>query len=138
MIEIDEKEKDEAGENKKYHWVKVEDENVDFVLFGRKKLRPDQNKDEVTIINKGESIIGLVGDIKPSTKYGKIYVLINEHYGKNQLVKGTSVLNKKLVGANIGDMIKIKYLGKKPSKAGDYHDFEVWFNRKVNENERPD
>ena len=118
-----------AGENKRHNWVKIGEDDVQFVLFGRKKLRSNQKEEEVTLVNEGESLSGLIKDIRPSSKYGKVYILRCEQFEKDQLVTGTYVLNRKLAAADIGNVVKIEYEGMKTSPNGDYHDFLVWLDK---------
>ena len=100
-----------------------------------KKLRekfnmPDDSEpDWQEVCNKGLSweetkqVIGVLLEIEPG-EYGKNYI-IEVNPGNMATLYGTTVLDRKMKSVNVGEIVRITYLGEKEGKKGKYKDFKV-------------
>lgn len=66
-----------------------------------------------------DEIIGVLESIKPNTSFkDKLIYQLKKEDGSISTVFGTTVLDDKMVGIKVGDLIKIVYLGTKEGKKG--------------------
>jgi len=109
-------------------FVKVEtnDDDCLFAAFG--KLGRNQDAEKSVLVKEGESIEGVVTNIKKSKKYGSIYTLKVKKEDKPVVVTGKTDLNKKMAAGNVGvnDLVRITYKGSSKTENGfDYKNFDV-------------
>lgn len=108
---------------------KNQEENVQFVAFGKEHGKPDS-----FIVKKGETLEGVIENIKPSDKgYKQIYTLRSKGIEPSLIILGNTSLNNHLgYGSNSvtpvleGDEIRITYLGMKTTaKDRQMYNFKV-------------
>lgn len=110
----------------KFVKIAPKDEDVLFVAWG--KLGRNQDAEKAILVKEGESIEGVVLEMKPSAKYGKILRLKLENQDKPVVITGKSDLNKKLDagGVAVNDLVRITYTGVvKTQRGNDYYTFEL-------------
>jgi len=110
----------------KFVKVNVNDDDCLFAAFG--KLGTNQDAKKSVLVKEGESIEGVITEIKKSKKYGSIYTLKVEKEEKPVVVTGKTDLNKKMAAGNAGvnDLVRITYLGTTKTDNGfDYKNFDV-------------
>jgi len=99
----------------------TQEENVKFVAFGKKNAKEDSY-----IIKKGETLEGVLENVKDSSKgYGKIYQIRTKGVEEALIVLGKTDLNNKLGYGNTavepvvaGDEVRITFDGMVPTKRG--------------------
>lgn len=100
------------------------EEKVVFVSWGKPK--PGQKKESSYVVKEGETIEGLVRQIKDSSKgYGKIYTLEVKDSEDPVIITGKTDLNNKLGYGNMsvkpiakGDIVRITYTGQYSTQGG--------------------
>lgn len=110
----------------KFVKIEADDEDVLFACFG--KLKGNQNAEKSVLVKEGESIEGVITDIKKSPKYGSIYQLKVDKQDKPVVITGKTDLNKKMATGNVGvnDLVRITYKGiTKTQKGNNYYNFDV-------------
>ena len=110
----------------------TEEEDVLFAVFGALKAGQDKNKSY--LVKAGESIEGVVTEIKDSPKYTKIYTLKKKGEDKPIVITGKTDLVKKMGHSTakvpkvvkVNDIIQITFKGvTKTQKGNTYFDFDV-------------
>lgn len=108
------------------------EEDVLFAVFG--KLKPNQDAKKSLLIKEGESVEGVLTEIKDSPKYGKIYRLKVKGQDKPVVITGKSDLRDQMghgdktakLVAEVNDLVQITFKGKTKTQAGnDYYNFKV-------------
>lgn len=108
------------------------EEDVLFAVFG--KLKAGQNTKKSYLVKVGESLEGVITEIKDSSKYGKIYTVKKKGEDKPIVVTGKTDLVKKMGHSTakvpsivkVNDLVQITFKGvTKTGKGNTYFDFEV-------------
>lgn len=111
----------------------TQEENARFVAFGKAKA-----KENSYVVDTGETLEGVIENIKDSEKgYKKIYQIRTKGVEEALIVLGNTDLNNKLGYGNqavkpvdVGDEVRIKFLGMQPTKRGkEMYTFEVQVRR---------
>jgi hypothetical protein len=88
-----------------------------------------QDKGKQVKLRRGNAIVYtfLVKETDFDTQIRKDDAYVNCDVAEDEKVSifAPKVLNDALQLASIGDVIRIEYLGKKPGRNGDYHNFDV-------------
>ena len=109
-----------------------EKEDVKFVTFG--ELKPNQDATKSYLVKAGETIEGVVTDIKDSPTYKKIFTLKVKGEEKPLLILGkTDLRNKMGYGdtkvprtVKVNDLVRITFKSvSKTQKNHTWYDFEV-------------
>ena len=107
-------------------------EDVLFAVFGALKAGQDTKKSY--LVKVGESLEGIITEIKESSKYGKIYTLKKKGEDKPIIITGKTDLVKKMGHSTakvpkvveVSDLVQITFKGvTKTTKGNTYFDFEV-------------
>lgn len=110
----------------------AEEEDVLFAVFGALKAGQDTKKSY--LVKVGESLEGVVTEIKESSKYGRIYTLKKKGEEKPIIITGKTDLVKRMGHSTakvpkvvkVNDLIQITFKGvTKTTKGNTYFDFEV-------------
>ena len=110
----------------------TEEEDVLFGVFG--KLKAGQDPKKSYLVKVGESLEGVITEIKDSPKYVKIYTLKKKGEEKPIVVTGKTDLVKKMGHSTakvpkvvvVNDLVQITFKGvTKTAKGNTYYDFEV-------------
>jgi hypothetical protein len=110
----------------------TEEEDVLFAVFG--KLKTGQDTKKSYLVKVGESLEGVITEIKESSKYGRIYTLKKKGEEKPIVVTGKTDLVKKMGHSTakvpkvvkVNDLIQITFKGvTKTGKGNTYFDFDV-------------
>jgi len=110
----------------------TEEEDVLFAVFGALKAGQDTKKSY--LVKAGESIEGVVTEIKDSPKYTKIYTLKKKGEDKPIVITGKTDLVKKMGHGTakvprvvkVNDLIQVTFKGvTKTQKGNTYYDFDV-------------
>jgi hypothetical protein len=110
----------------------TEEEDVLFGVFG--KLKAGQDPKKSYLVKVGESLEGVITEIKESSKYGRIYTLKKKGEEKPIIVTGKTDLVKKMGHSTakvpsivkVNDLVQITFKGvTKTGKGNTYFDFEV-------------
>lgn len=109
-------------------FVKIDSNDDDclFAAFGA--LGKNQDAEKAILVKEGESIEGVVTEVKKSKKYGSIYTLKVDKEEKPVVITGKTDLNKKMATGNVGvnDLVRITYRGSTKTDNGfDYKNFDV-------------
>lgn len=105
------------------------DEDVKFLTFGKSRV-----KEEATayVIEEGQTIQGIITEIKDSETYKKVYRLEVKGVDAPVVVTGKTALNNQLGFGNMavpqaktGDEIQITWLGMYKTKVGKGYDIKV-------------
>jgi len=116
----------------KYVKTTEQADDVLFAAFGT--IGKGQDPKKTYLVKQGETIEGLVKEIKDSTVYKKIYTLEVKGAAKPVVILGKTDLRNKMghgVGNNdiiveVNDMVRITFIDKKKTQKGyDWYDFEV-------------
>jgi len=108
------------------------EEDVLFGVFGALKAGQDPKKSY--LVKVGESLEGVVTEIKDSTKYTKIYTLKKKGEVKPIVITGKTDLVKKMGHSTakvpkvvkVNDLVQITFKGvTKTTKGNNYFDFDV-------------
>lgn len=108
------------------------EEDVKFAVFG--KLKAGQDEAKSYLVKVGESLEGVVTEIKDSSKYGKIYTLKKKGEDKPIVVTGKTDLVKKCGHSTakvpkvvkVNDLVQITFKGvTKTGKGNTYFDFDI-------------
>jgi len=108
------------------------EEDVLFAVFG--KLKAGQDPKKSYLVKVGESLEGVVTEIKESSKYGRIYTLKKKGEEKPIVVTGKTDLVKKCGHSTakvpkvvaVNDLVQITFVGvTKTTKGNTYYDFSV-------------
>jgi len=108
------------------------EEDVKFVVFGA--LKPGQDTAKSYLVKTGESLEGVITEIKESSKYGKIYTLKKKGEDKPLIITGKTDLVKKCGHSTakvpkvvaVNDLVQITFVGvTKTAKGNTYYDFQV-------------
>jgi hypothetical protein len=111
----------------------TQEECSKFVAFGKDKVKEGSH-----LVDVGETLEGVIENIKDSEKgYKKIYQLRTKGVEEALIVLGSVDLNNKLgygtaavKPVDVGDEVRIKFLGMKPTKKGkSMYIFEVQVRR---------
>ena len=109
-----------------------EKEDVKFVTFG--KLKPGQDATKSYLVKAGETVEGIVTDIKDSPTYKKIFTLKVKGEEKPLLILGkTDLRNKMGCGSTkvkrvvkVNDIVRITFNSvSKTQKGHTWYDFDV-------------
>jgi len=110
----------------------TQEEDVKFVVFG--KLKAGQDATKSYLVKVGESLEGVITEIKESSKYGRIYTLKKKNEDKPLIITGKTDLVKKCGHSTakvpkvvaVNDLVQITFVGvTKTAKGNTYFDFQV-------------
>jgi len=107
-------------------------DDVLFAAFGT--IGRGQDPKKTYLVKEGETIEGVVTEIKDSTTYKKIYTLEVKGAAKPVVILGKTDLRNKMghgatptdITVEVNDIVRITFLQKKKTQKGhDWYDFDV-------------